>query len=162
MGSEQCALNPTRAPATQRLGFFLLVPSPSWCPNFSIPLISAILTVHPNCLNLAVTSPMLLLSPDLLVFPFTDVLTLVLSTAKLIKTPVLRWSSFLLYILLVRSWQILMYRTFWPCSPLHSCIWNSSATSRAQFPPQPHMVHLALYIEADNLEGIQRWDCKRD
>lgn len=162
MGSERCGLNPTRAPVTQRLGCFLLVPSRSRCPNFSIPLISPILTAHPNCLNLAVTSPMVLLSPHLLVFPFTDVLTLVLSTAQLIKTPVLRWSSLLLYILLVRSWQILTYCTFWPCSPLHSCVWNSSATSRAQFPPQPHMAHLALYIEADNLEGIQRRDCKRD
>lgn len=57
-------------------------------PKLSIPLISAI-TAHPNCFNPAVTSLMPLLSPDLLVFPFTDVLSLVLSTARLIKALVL-------------------------------------------------------------------------
>lgn len=77
---------------------FLVVPSLSRCPNLSIPLTSAILTVCPNYLNLAVAFLMLLLSPDLLVFPFTDVLSLVLSTAELIKAPVLWWSSFLLHI----------------------------------------------------------------
>lgn len=104
---------------------FLVVPSLSQWSNLSVPLISSILRVRPNCLNPAVTSLMLLLSLDLLVFPFTDVLSLVPSTAKLIKAPVLWWSSFLLHIARL-AWQILTYCTFWPRSPLHSCVWNSS------------------------------------
>lgn len=94
-------------------------PSLSQCPKLSVPLISAI-TAHPNCFNLAVTSLMPLLPPDLLVFPFTDVLSGFLSTSRLIKALILWGSNFLLHVALTNPYT----RHFWPQSLLHS--WNSS------------------------------------
>lgn len=133
-------------------------PSLFQCPKLSIPLISAI-TAHPSCFNLAVTSLMPLLPPDLLVFPFTDVLSWVLSTARLIKALVLWGSNFLLQAALTNpyTWHFLA-----PVPPAFLKLIPTSAISPAQFPLQPHMAHLSLNIEGDNLEAIQRRDCRRD
>lgn len=147
MRSEGCSRNTLALPSG--CPFSIPTSKPSRSSDFCLPHATSNLSKSCHRISDAV------LFPHPLLFPFTDVPC----RAELLQAPVLQLSAPYSRAGLSNPYP----RHFLAPLPLaFLCLKliSTSATSRAPFPLQTP--RLSLYIEAGNLEGIQRRDGKRD